>query len=58
MQGQLDVDLNEIGRRQAAPVAERLSREPNLSAIYSSDLKRTLETAEMIAARCGGLAVS
>ncbi|XP_021714254.1 phosphoglycerate mutase-like protein 4 isoform X2 [Chenopodium quinoa] len=54
MQGQLDVELNEIGRQQAVAVAERLSREPNISAIYSSDLKRALETAEAIASRCGG----
>ncbi|XP_074308761.1 phosphoglycerate mutase-like protein 4 isoform X2 [Silene latifolia] len=57
MQGQLDVELNEVGRQQAVAVAERLSKEANISAIYSSDLKRALETAEMIAAKCGGLEV-
>ncbi|GAB4847011.1 hypothetical protein Ancab_026023 [Ancistrocladus abbreviatus] len=57
LQGQLDVDLNEIGRQQAATVADRLSREPNISAIYSSDLKRAHETAEIIAAKCGGIEV-
>ncbi|XP_021714255.1 phosphoglycerate mutase-like protein 4 isoform X1 [Chenopodium quinoa] len=57
MQGQLDVELNEIGRQQAVAVAERLSKEPNISAIYSSDLKRALVTAEAIASRCGGLEV-
>ncbi|KAK9670416.1 hypothetical protein RND81_13G200500 [Saponaria officinalis] len=56
-QGQLDVELNEVGRQQAIAVAERLSKEANISAIYSSDLKRALETAETIAAKCGGLEV-
>ncbi|XP_021752724.1 phosphoglycerate mutase-like protein 4 [Chenopodium quinoa] len=53
MQGQTDIDLNEAGRQQAIKVAERLSKEPNISAIYSSDLKRALDTAETIASRCG-----
>lgn len=57
VQGQLDVDLNEVGRQQAAALAERLSKEHEVSAIYSSDLKRALNTAEMIATRCGGLEV-
>ncbi|XP_021752383.1 phosphoglycerate mutase-like protein 4 [Chenopodium quinoa] len=52
-QGQTDTELNEVGRKQAVIVAERLSREPNISAIYSSDLKRALKTAEAIASRCG-----
>lgn len=39
-------------------VADRLSREPNISAIYSSDLKRALETAETIASKYGRLEVS
>ncbi|XP_021714260.1 phosphoglycerate mutase-like protein 4 isoform X2 [Chenopodium quinoa] len=53
IQGQTDIELNEVGRKQAVRVAERLSREPNISAIYSSDLKRALKTAEAIASRCG-----
>ncbi|KAK8606829.1 hypothetical protein V6N13_052585 [Hibiscus sabdariffa] len=53
IQGHMDVELNEVGRQQAASLAERLSREPEISAIYSSDLKRALETAETIAASCG-----
>ncbi|KMT09353.1 hypothetical protein BVRB_6g134470 [Beta vulgaris subsp. vulgaris] len=57
MQGHLDVELNEIGRQQAVAVADRLSREPNISAIYSSDLKRALETAETIASKYGRLEV-
>ena len=38
-------------------VADRLSKEPKISVIYTSDLKRALETAETIAARCGGVEV-
>ncbi|XVF17729.1 hypothetical protein REPUB_Repub10bG0148700 [Reevesia pubescens] len=57
IQGHLDVELNEAGRQQAASVADRLSKEPKISAVYSSDLKRALVTAETIAARCGGLGV-
>ncbi|KAI3760918.1 hypothetical protein L1987_51320 [Smallanthus sonchifolius] len=57
IQGHLDIDLNDVGRQQAAAVAERLSGDSKISAIYSSDLKRALETAETIASRCGGLQV-
>ncbi|XP_030466895.1 phosphoglycerate mutase-like protein 4 isoform X2 [Syzygium oleosum] len=57
IQGHLDIELNEIGRRQATAVGERLSREGKISAIYSSDLKRALETANLIATACGGLEV-
>ncbi|KAK9054083.1 hypothetical protein SSX86_025160 [Deinandra increscens subsp. villosa] len=57
IQGHLDIDLNDVGRQQAVAVAERLSGESKISAIYSSDLKRALETAETIASRCGGLQV-
>ncbi|KAI4325515.1 hypothetical protein MLD38_030903 [Melastoma candidum] len=57
IQGHLDAELNEEGRRQAAAVADRLSGEPRISAVYSSDLKRAFETAQTIAAACGGLEV-
>ncbi|OIW21544.1 hypothetical protein TanjilG_06171 [Lupinus angustifolius] len=57
IQGHLDVELNEAGRQQAASVADRLSKEPKISAIYSSDLHRAFETAQTIASRCGGLEV-
>ncbi len=50
IQGQLDVPLSEIGRRQAAAVAERLATEP-LDALYASPLSRALETAQAIATR-------
>ncbi|KAJ8770731.1 hypothetical protein K2173_021378 [Erythroxylum novogranatense] len=53
IQGHLDVELNEVGREQAALVGDRVSREFKVSAVYSSDLKRALVTAETIADRCG-----
>ncbi|XP_061352817.1 phosphoglycerate mutase-like protein 4 [Gastrolobium bilobum] len=56
-QGQVDIELNEAGKQQAAAVADRLSREPKISAIYSSDLQRAFETAQIIASTCGGLEV-
>ncbi|KAL3722187.1 hypothetical protein ACJRO7_034540 [Eucalyptus globulus] len=55
IQGYLYIKLNEIGRRQATAVGERLSREGKISTIYSSGLKRALETANLIAIACGGL---
>ncbi|KAA0045862.1 hypothetical protein IC582_024847 [Cucumis melo] len=57
IQGHLDVELNEAGRQQAVAVANRLAKEPPLSAVYSSDLKRALETAQIIATTCGNLEV-
>ncbi|KAL6553138.1 hypothetical protein OROGR_006980 [Orobanche gracilis] len=53
IQGHLDVDLNDVGRQQAVAVADRLSREPKISAVYSSDLKRAFDTANIIAKSCG-----
>ncbi|CAK9185842.1 unnamed protein product [Ilex paraguariensis] len=53
IQGHLDVELNEVGRKQAAAVADRLSKESAVSAVYSSDLKRALETAQVMASSCG-----
>jgi len=38
-------------------VADRLSREAKASVIYSSDLQRAFETAQIIASKCGGLEV-
>ncbi|TVU50771.1 hypothetical protein EJB05_02160 [Eragrostis curvula] len=52
IQGQMDPELNETGRKQAVMVARRLSKEAKPAAVYSSDLKRAAETAQTIAAAC------
>jgi broad specificity phosphatase PhoE len=46
--GEVGVDLSDEGRWQAARLGERL-REEGISAIYSSPLSRTMETALLIA---------
>ena len=46
-QGQQDIPLNDLGRRQAQAVSERLRR-ISFDVLYSSDLSRAYETAEMI----------
>ena len=47
IQGFLDVELSERGRKQAEAVAQTLKNEP-VQAIYSSPLKRALSTARRI----------
>lgn len=47
--GATDVDLSDEGREQTQRLAERLSHE-KISAIYTSPLGRTLETARILAA--------
>jgi len=47
-QGHADPPLNQTGRDQAAELAAALAAEP-LAAIYSSPLRRALETAEILA---------
>ena len=52
IQGQLDIDLNDIGRWQAERMAQSLAGE-TFDAIYSSDLSRARATAEALAAIAG-----
>lgn len=48
LQGDTDTDLNDTGRRQAAALAARL-KGIELDAIYSSELRRSRDTARMVA---------
>lgn len=52
LQGQLDIPLNVLGRRQAASLAEAL-RDEGLAAVISSDLGRAWHTAQALAAPLG-----
>lgn len=47
IQGQLNIPLNDTGRRQAARMALALSDEP-ITAVYASDLARAWETAHYL----------
>jgi len=51
-QGHADPPLNETGREQARTVANELAAD-RIDAIYTSDLARARETAELIAERAG-----
>jgi broad specificity phosphatase PhoE len=51
-QGQHDPSLTEVGREQGRRIAQRLAG-VEVSAVYSSDLSRARETAELVAASHG-----
>jgi broad specificity phosphatase PhoE len=52
VQGFTDTPLNDTGRRQAAELAERVAGE-GIRSLWSSDLSRARETAEIVGARIG-----
>lgn len=52
VQGFTDTPLNDIGRRQAAQLAERVAG-MGIASLWSSDLSRARETAEVVAAATG-----
>ena len=52
IQGHSDPPLSAAGREQAQALAERLAAEP-IGALWASDLRRAVETAEPLAARLG-----
>jgi broad specificity phosphatase PhoE len=52
IQGSTDVPLNDRGRAQALELAESLADRP-IGAIWSSDLRRALDTARPLAERLG-----
>lgn len=52
VQGFSDTPLNEVGRRQAHELAERVARIPVVS-LWTSDLSRAVETAEIVGQRLG-----
>lgn len=53
-QGWRDTPLNDTGRRQAAELAERIAaREEPIASLWSSDLSRARETAEIVGRRVG-----
>lgn len=52
VQGQSDVPLSALGLRQSEAVAEALAAQP-IEAVYSSPLRRAVQTAAPLAARLG-----
>jgi 2,3-bisphosphoglycerate-dependent phosphoglycerate mutase len=52
-QGQRDTPLNDAGRAQARTLAERVAVGPLVRSLWTSDLMRARETAEIVGARIG-----
>jgi broad specificity phosphatase PhoE len=59
LQGHADFPLSELGREQARALARRLQREAwALAAVYTSDLSRAAETAEILGRALGAPVVT
>jgi broad specificity phosphatase PhoE len=56
--GRRDVDLSDLGARQAQATAQGIAARWHPAAIYSSPLRRCRQTAAAIGAACGGLAAT
>ncbi len=52
-QGFADTALNETGRREAHELADKVLAEDQIASLWSSDLSRARETAEIVGARLG-----
>jgi 2,3-bisphosphoglycerate-dependent phosphoglycerate mutase len=52
-QGVSDIPLNEMGRKQATNIGDRLSLEEQWDMIITSDLSRAFETAKIIGSKIG-----
>jgi broad specificity phosphatase PhoE len=53
--GRRDIDLSELGARQAHATSQAIAARWHPVAIYTSPLRRCLQTAAAIGAACGGL---
>ncbi len=53
VQGFTDTPLNHIGRGQAAELAQRVAADETIASLWSSDLSRARETAEIVGAATG-----
>ena len=53
IQGHTDIPLNDHGQRQAQLLAQALAQADPIDAIYSSDLKRALATAQALSQQTG-----
>lgn len=50
--GRRDLDLSDLGRRQAQAAAQRIAQDSQPGLIYSSPLRRCLQTAQPLARTC------
>jgi probable phosphoglycerate mutase len=56
--GRRDIDLSDLGARQAQATAQGIAARWQPVALYTSPLRRCLQTAATIGAACGGLAAT